>query len=252
MADVWKLQCSVRRCRVECRLGNRVCALKIRTNKECFERVESRASQCLLLEVGGQDANERHSKETWHCQAAVRAPMTHRQAPAGCHLLCLDASTIYSTSHLKFSTAVQLPMMAPNCSMSLALILILLTCAVASLPSPQPNNNLAPLYGLDVRDKWPDEYVIMFQDGYSLDEHFHNIGRNLSHSAHFAKYSFGYQATMDRQTLDDFVRRDPNVLLVETNRPVYLIQPVDVVYLEPWRPPCARNTRILDGQCYKL
>ncbi|PIA99562.1 hypothetical protein CB0940_02610 [Cercospora beticola] len=142
--------------------------------------------------------------------------------------------------------------MAPNYSMFLVLILTLLICVVASLPSAPPNDILAPLYGLNVRDKWPDEYVIMFQDGYSLDEHFHTIGRNLSHSAQFAKYSFGYQATIDRQTLDEFVRRDPNVLFVETNRPIYGIQPVDVVYSEPWRPPCARNTCILDGQCHKL
>lgn len=41
-------------------------------------------------------------------------------------------------------------------------------------------SRLAPLYGLEYESSIPNEYIIMFQEGHTLEQHYHTIGRNLS------------------------------------------------------------------------
>lgn len=88
-------------------------------------------------------------------------------------------------------------------------------------------DGLAPLYGTDLDTKIPDQYIVMFRPGYTLQEHFETIGIDLSTKTGFDIYQYGYSAEIDNATLNSNVRPDPGVLFIETDRPVYLIEPVD-------------------------
>lgn len=89
------------------------------------------------------------------------------------------------------------------------------------------DDGLAPLYGTENDARFPDEYIVMFQPGYTLQEHFESIGMNLSNFTRFESYSYGYRAKLDDVTLNSHVRLDSGVLLVETNQPIHLVQPVE-------------------------
>lgn len=90
---------------------------------------------------------------------------------------------------------------------------------------------LAPLEGMDIEERYPNDYVVIFHKDHTLSQHFHNIDRDLSHTPEFKGYSFGYRAIMDDETLDA-VRRDEGVRAVDANRPVHAILPVEVVLLQ--------------------
>lgn len=91
------------------------------------------------------------------------------------------------------------------------------------------DDGLAPLYGTDLEDgdRFPDEYIVMFYPGYTLEEHFETIGMNLSNTTRFQTTSSGYSAELDDITLNSRVRLDPGVLLVESNGPIDRPQPVE-------------------------
>lgn len=89
------------------------------------------------------------------------------------------------------------------------------------------NNGLAPLYGTEDDSGFPNEYIVVFQPGYTLQEHFELIGMNLSNTTRFEAFSYGYRAKLDNVTLDSHIRLDYGVLLVEANHPVYPIEPVE-------------------------
>lgn len=91
------------------------------------------------------------------------------------------------------------------------------------------DDGLAPLYGTDLEDddRFPDEYIVMFHPGYTLEEHFETIGMDLSNTTRFLPLNDGYRAEIDDFILNSHVRLDSGVLLVETNGPIQLIQPFD-------------------------
>ena len=90
---------------------------------------------------------------------------------------------------------------------------------------------LAPLEGMDVEERYPNEYIVTLHKDHTLAQHFHNINRDLSAAPGFREYAFGYEAVMDGETLDA-VRRDGGVRAVEGNRPVHAILPEDVEIME--------------------
>lgn len=94
-------------------------------------------------------------------------------------------------------------------------------------PAPTGSGTWAPLIGLE-DDVIDSKYVIMFQPGHTLEQHFTNIGQNLSHlpGFKFASWLPGYTALFHDEHMLDLVRPDPQVLLVEPDKPVQLIQPV--------------------------
>lgn len=85
----------------------------------------------------------------------------------------------------------------------------------------------APLYGTEHDSRFTDEYIVMFQEGYTLQQHFESIGMDLSNATRFKSFSDGYRAKLDDILLDSHVRLDPGVLLVESNGPAELIQPLE-------------------------
>jgi hypothetical protein len=106
------------------------------------------------------------------------------------------------------------------------------SCLAALTASSGYTGYLAPLLCMDVPEKFPNEYLITFRKNHTLEQHFRVIGRDLSSSPGFDGDSYGYKATMDDKTRDEQVRRDPGVLGVEANRPVYAILSDDVEIFE--------------------
>lgn len=90
----------------------------------------------------------------------------------------------------------------------------------------QGDNGLAPLYGLEHDTRIPDEYIVMFNPGYTLHQHFESIGMDLSNATVFQPFSEGYLANLD-ETLLTHIRLDPGVLFVETHITVQLIEPIE-------------------------
>ena len=113
-----------------------------------------------------------------------------------------------------------------------SLLLYLAGFAACSPLASRATEYLAPLHGIDHEESIRSEYVVVFQPGYTLEEHFNTIGRNFSTSARFAKFGFGYRANLDDETRDNLVRRDPGVRVVESNKPVHLIAPVNSTDVE--------------------
>lgn len=119
----------------------------------------------------------------------------------------------------------------------LAFATLLLRLVVSATETPEQfllrhqqargDDGLAPLYGTDLEDRFPDEYIVMFHPGYTLEEHFGTIGMNLSNTTRFQTTSSGYSAELDDITLNSRVRLDPGVLLVESNGPIDMPQPVE-------------------------
>jgi hypothetical protein len=94
--------------------------------------------------------------------------------------------------------------------------------------APSSNDQLAfqaPLAGIAAYSKYPGEYIVTLHKNHTLDQHFRNIGQNLTLSQNFRQYSFSYQATMNNETRDERVRRDPGVRLVEVNAPLEGFRP---------------------------
>lgn len=107
------------------------------------------------------------------------------------------------------------------------------TCSQLDLTLKDPTPEyLAPLEGLHRVDRFPNEYLVELQDGYTREQHFKTIGRDLSSSPAFRNFSFGYVAKLDDHTRDKLVRRDPGVLVVEANFPIHLKRPGDLVEVE--------------------
>ena len=104
----------------------------------------------------------------------------------------------------------------------------LLICLVTVSASSGHTGYLAPLECIDVIEKYHNEYLVTFHKNHTLEQHFCVIGQDLSSLPRFERGSRGYQATMDDKTRDEYVRRDPGVLAVEANRPLYAIEPHDV------------------------
>ncbi|KAF2163842.1 hypothetical protein M409DRAFT_56957 [Zasmidium cellare ATCC 36951] len=117
--------------------------------------------------------------------------------------------------------------------MVFASFLTLLIFLTAQSVSRENGDFLAPLEGMDIHDKYPDEYLVIFHQNYTMEQHFENIAQDLSSLPEFRMYSFGYRTRMDQHTRDEKVRRDPRVRMVETNRPVYGIEPHNVTVFEP-------------------
>lgn len=130
---------------------------------------------------------------------------------------------------------------------SMAVLAWLTTVSLSS----KPEGVLAPLQGMDVPTKWPDEYLVYFNSDHTLEQHFDFIGQNLTSSPHFLRYPFGYQATMDSKTRDELVRRDPGVDLLETNRPIYAIEPLDVELLDESPEPQQNGTALVTKRNYE-
>jgi hypothetical protein len=86
---------------------------------------------------------------------------------------------------------------------------------------------LAPLEGMNIDEKFPNEYLVELQEGHALDQHFETIGRNFSDSPGFVRFRFGGLASLGDKTPDELVRRDPGVVVVEANFPARLPEPVD-------------------------
>jgi hypothetical protein len=105
--------------------------------------------------------------------------------------------------------------------MFFASILVLLSCLLAMSLSIKPEGYLAPLAGMDNRDKYPGEYLITLYNNHTLEQHFDAVGHNLSRLPGFRKYGFGYSAIMDEKMRDKQVRRDPGVRMVEAEAPIY-------------------------------
>lgn len=85
----------------------------------------------------------------------------------------------------------------------------------------------APLYGTEI-DTWiQNEYIVNFEPGYTLQQHFESIGMDLSNTTGFEAFSYGYGAQLDDITLNSLVRLDPGVLFVEGDRPAEIIEPVE-------------------------
>lgn len=113
----------------------------------------------------------------------------------------------------------------------------LCTCLTTiSALSIEHENYLAPLVGMDIPDKVPNEYGVTFYNKHTLEEHFNAIGRNLLSLPGFHKFTFGYIAIMDETTRDEHVRRDPGVRGVEASVPVYAILSDDMEYVDPLQP----------------
>ncbi|KAK5174880.1 uncharacterized protein LTR77_000016 [Saxophila tyrrhenica] len=99
-------------------------------------------------------------------------------------------------------------------------------------PAPSTKGYLAPLYGIDDVDKMRDEYIVVFQPGHNIEQHFEAIGKSLTRSARFRRYGYGYGAILDDDTRDSLVRRDPGVRVVDVNRPIYFVEPVNSTAIE--------------------
>lgn len=89
------------------------------------------------------------------------------------------------------------------------------------------NDGLAPLYGTDDDDRIQTEYIVLFEPGYTLREHFQWIGTDLSNATGFLSFGGGYGAELENLTLNSLVRMDPCVLLVETNHHIESPQPIE-------------------------
>jgi hypothetical protein len=112
------------------------------------------------------------------------------------------------------------------------LFLAALLCLIAPSASSGHVGYLAPLECMDVIEKHPNEYLVTFYKNHTLEQHFRVIGRDLLSSPKFERGPYGYQATMDDKTRDEQVRRDPGVLAVEANRPLYATEPHDIEIFE--------------------
>ena len=101
----------------------------------------------------------------------------------------------------------------------------IVVCVGADLPDQEW---LAPLKGGDSSTRIPDEYIVYFKPDYTLEQHFETIGKDLSTSRGFVDMDFlpGYIAPIDDETLNEKVRRDPGVRLVENDHKAELISPV--------------------------
>ena len=97
-------------------------------------------------------------------------------------------------------------------------------------------NGLAPLYGEEYDSKVPDDYIVMFKKSHTHAAHFTAIGNDLSKSDAYHHYSYGYTMNLSDSSLMNTVRKDPGVLLVETNRvatlPHAAFEPVEESYLQ--------------------
>jgi hypothetical protein len=112
------------------------------------------------------------------------------------------------------------------------LILTLLSSLGVLSLSSEHGGYLAPLEGMDIHDKYPDKYMVVFHENHTLEQHFDTIGYNLSSLPKFCKYSYGYTAIIDDKTRDELVRRDPGVRMVDTDGPVYAEEPDEMVLIE--------------------
>ncbi|KAF4622765.1 hypothetical protein G7Y89_g14260 [Cudoniella acicularis] len=78
--------------------------------------------------------------------------------------------------------------------------------------------NPAPYHKLDDAILLKDQYIVQFQDGYTLEEHFETIGIDLSKNAtsfYPIEVLNGYQAELDYHTIHELIRYDPGVRSVE-------------------------------------
>lgn len=118
-----------------------------------------------------------------------------------------------------------------SCIISLLLGAATLAFAIdwpARVPAPTGNGTWAPLLGLEY-EVIDFKYVVMFQPNHTLERHFSTISRNLSGlpGFEFAHWLPGYAALFfDNATLN-VVRSDSHVILVDTVKPVSLIEPVE-------------------------
>ena len=116
----------------------------------------------------------------------------------------------------------------------LALLLVSLgSCLGTSLSTldsrQEVNGTLAPLEGFNSEAAIPGEYIVHLRKGHTLEEHLKTIGKNFSDQERFRRHDFlpGYTAQVDDDTLHNQIRKDPAVLLVEKNRRVKLISPIN-------------------------
>lgn len=110
--------------------------------------------------------------------------------------------------------------------------LVLCGLQVSAAKRPTRDNTvppMAPIHGDGSEGAIQDRYIIFFQPKHGLAQHFEAIGQDLSSTHDFMRLDWlpGYAANMDRETLDDRVRQDPGVRMVEVSQSVSLIHPVD-------------------------
>lgn len=99
-------------------------------------------------------------------------------------------------------------------------------CSASQGPQPRPFiprvhervKGLAPLYGEEYDTKIPDDYIVKFKESHTHHAHFNAIGNDYSNSSAYHHYSYGYTMNLSDSSLMNSVRKDPGVLLVETNR----------------------------------
>lgn len=103
-------------------------------------------------------------------------------------------------------------------------ILTFFTSLTAATLSIGYGGYLSPLHGMNHPKKYPGQYLVLFHEYHTLEQHFIQMGRNLTTLPDFETFSLGYQVTMDDTTRDEYVRRDPGVQMVETNFPIYAVE----------------------------
>lgn len=99
--------------------------------------------------------------------------------------------------------------------------------------SARTSDGRAQLHGLDAEERIPGEYVVRFWPDHTHEAHDRAIGKTTSDFASFKRFSFGYQASLSDQDLNELVRRDPGVRWVEANQHIYLDEPVEESASEP-------------------
>ena len=96
--------------------------------------------------------------------------------------------------------------------------LFFMTLAVRLATALVARDNLAPIYGNHDPSAIEGDYIVAFNEGYTLEHHWQAIGKDLSGDLGFDDFDLmpEYAAEMDDETLHR-VRQVPGVYLVEKN-----------------------------------
>jgi hypothetical protein len=97
--------------------------------------------------------------------------------------------------------------------------------------SARTSDGRAQLYGMDAKDRIPNDYTVRLWPDYSHEAHYQRIGRNASDLPGFEWLSWGYGAHLTDALLE-LVRRDPGVRWVEAEHHIYGMEPVNSSVVE--------------------
>ena len=99
--------------------------------------------------------------------------------------------------------------------------------------SARTSDGRAQLYGIDAKDRIPNEYVVRLYPNHTHENHDQAIARKASDFPSFRRFSFGYRAKLNDEELHELVQRDPGVRWVENDQHAYLVEPVKEYTSEP-------------------